>query len=350
MKGLIAMKIKHNKGNLSSRILLAVFMMALTVTVLIFPFTSFACSPQPPAARENLVLGVYAGDFSSLIWVAENRGYFRDEGLDVTIKEFDTGVTAAQAMLHGEVEIATGADFVAVNNIFSDSSIRIISAIASVESNDVIARQDHGIQSPVDLRNKKIAVPKGSIAEFYLGKFLLINKLTLSDVQIVYLQPAPLSEALMQGEVDAAVIWDPFAYDLKAALGQNGVVWTPTAGKNWDFLLLTGDATVNTRPGALEKLLRALLKAEDFIKKNPDRAQTIVAERLKLQMSYIQYAWSRRTYTLSLPQVLLLMMEDEARWMIQNKLTDKTAVPNYLNNIYMGGLLKVNPEAVSIIR
>ena len=344
------MSIKGTESNRSSRILLAVFVMAFTATVFIFPFISFACSPQPPAARENLVLGVYTGDFSSLIWVAENMGYFRDEGLDVTIKEFDTGAASGRALLRGEVEVATGAEFVAVNNIFSDSSIRIISAIASIKSNDVIARRDHGIQNPVDLRNMKIAVPRGSIAEFYLGKFLLLNKLTLSDVQIVYLQPAQLSEALTQGEVDAAVIWDPFAYDVKAALGQNGVVWTPAAGQNWLLVLLTGDATVNTRPGALEKLLRALFKAEDFIKKNPDRAQTIVAERLKLIMPYLQYAWSRTTYTLSLAQVLLLMMEDEARWMIQNKLTDKTAVPNYLNNIYTGGLLKVNPKAVSIIQ
>ncbi len=350
MKGLMAIKIMHNKGNLSSRLLILIFVMTFTATVFIFPFISFACSPQPPAARENLVLGVYTGDFSSLIWVAENMGYFRDEVLDVTIKEFDSGVTAGQALLRGEVEVATGADFVAVNNIFSDSSIRIISSIASVKSIEIIARRDHGIQNPADLRNKKIAVPRNSQAEFFLGRFLLLNKLTLSDVQIVYLQPAPLSEALTQGEVDAAAIWDPFAYDLKAALGQNGVAWSPPTGQNFYFVLLTDDATVNTRPGALEKLLRALFKAEDFVKKNPDRAQTIVAERLKLKMPYLQYAWSRRTYTLSLAQVLLLMMEDEARWMIQNKLTDKTTVPNYLNNIYMGGLLKVNPEAVSIIR
>ena len=40
-----------------------VLLLAVTATVLIFPFTSFACSPQPPAARENLVLGVYTGWF-----------------------------------------------------------------------------------------------------------------------------------------------------------------------------------------------------------------------------------------------------------------------------------------------
>jgi len=343
-------KTKDTKGNLSSRLLILIFVMALTATVLIFTFISFACNPQPPTARENVVLGVYTGDQSLLIWMAESRGYFREEGLDVTLKEFDTGAAAAKAMLRGEVEVATCSGFAAVNNIFSDSSIRLISAIASVKSIEIIARRDHGIQNPADLRNKKIAVPRNSQAEFFLSRFLLLNRLTLSDVQIVYLQPAPLSEALTQGEVDAAAIWDPFAYDVKEALGQNGVAWSPPTGQNFYFVLLTGDATVNTRPGALEKLLRALYKAEDFVKKNPDRAQTIVAERLKLQMPYLQYAWSRRTYTLSLAQVLLLMMEDEARWMIQNKLTDKTTVPNYLNNIYMGGLLKVNPEAVSIIR
>ena len=347
----MATKVKKNKSSLYLRAFLRrAFVIAVSATVLVFLFTSVTCSPQPPVARENLVLGVYTGDFPSLIWVAENRGYFRDKGLDVTIKEFDTGVTAAQALLRGEVEVATGAEFVAVNNIFRSSSIRIISAIASIKSVEIIARRDHGIQKPVDLRNKKIAVPRNSQAEFFLGRFLLLNKLTLSDVQIVYLQPAPLSEALMQGKVDAAAIWDPFAYDLKAALGQNGVAWTPPTGQDFFFLLLTGDATVNTRPGALEKLLRALLKAEDFIKKNPGGAQAIVAERLKLKMPYLQYAWAKRTYALSLDQTLLLLMEDEARWMIQNKLTDKTAAPNYLNNIYTGGLLKVNPKAVNIIR
>ena len=345
----MAIKIKDSKRNLASRVLLRVFMMALTATVLIFPFTSFACSPQPPAARENIVLGVYTGEYSALIWVAENRGYFRDEGLDVTIKEFETGTMAAQAMLRGEVEVATSAEFVAVNNIFSDSSIRIISTITSIKSIDIIARQDHGIKNPADLRNKKIAVPKGSIAEYYLGKFLLINNLGLSDVQIIYLQPAPLVEALTKGEVDAVAIWDRFAYDLKTALGQNGVVWTPSIGQNWYLALLASNATINTRPGALENLLRALIKAEDFIEKNPEKAQTIVAERLKLQMPYLQYSWSKTTFTVSLEQTLLLMMEDQGRWMIQNKLTDKTAVPNYLNNIYMGGLLKVNPKAVRII-
>jgi NitT/TauT family transport system substrate-binding protein len=43
-------------------------------------------------------------------------------------------------------------------------------------------------------------------------------------------------------------------------------------------------------------------------------------------------------------------MEDEARWMIENKLTTKTTIPNFLDYLYLDGLLTVKPEAVNIIR
>ena len=49
----------------------------------------------------------------------------------------------------------------------------------------------------------------------------------------------------------------------------------------------------------------------------------------------------------ALDQGLLLAMEDQARWMISNKLTDRTQVPNYLNYIDAEALLKVDPKTVA---
>jgi NitT/TauT family transport system substrate-binding protein len=42
-------------------------------------------------------------------------------------------------------------------------------------------------------------------------------------------------------------------------------------------------------------------------------------------------------------------MEDEARWMIQNRLTDKTQVPNYLDYLATEALGQVNPKAVRLV-
>jgi hypothetical protein len=54
-------------------------------------------------------------------------------------------------------------------------------------------------------------------------------------------------------------------------------------------------------------------------------------------------------FELFLDQGLLLVMEDQARWMIQNRLTEQTKVPNYLDYIDPGPLLKADPKAVRLV-
>lgn len=60
--------------------------------------------------------------------------------------------------------------------------------------------------------------------------------------------------------------------------------------------------------------------------------------------------WDDFTFELSLNQSFLVNIEDEARWAIRNKLTDKTGVPNYLDYIYIDALESVKPDAVTVIR
>ena len=64
---------------------------------------------------------------------------------------------------------------------------------------------------------------------------------------------------------------------------------------------------------------------------------------------YIDKVWSQNQFSLSLDQSLILAMQDEARWLINNNLTNSFSVPNFLNNIYVDGLKSVKPESVNII-
>jgi hypothetical protein len=54
-------------------------------------------------------------------------------------------------------------------------------------------------------------------------------------------------------------------------------------------------------------------------------------------------------YELALDQTMLLTMEDEARWMIENKLTPRTQVPDYLDYLYPEALWQVDPKTVRLI-
>jgi NitT/TauT family transport system substrate-binding protein len=103
-------------------------------------------------------------------------------------------------------------------------------------------------------------------------------------------------------------------------------------------------------PEALKKFLRAIDRATDFIGEHKEEAQTIVAERLKLDKEVMTAIWDDVTMKIFLDQSWIVTTEAEARWAIKNELTDKTVVPNYLNYIYYDALEDVKPEAIGIIR
>ncbi len=70
---------------------------------------------------------------------------------------------------------------------------------------------------------------------------------------------------------------------------------------------------------------------------------------MDLNHEVVMSTWSKTRFRVGLDQNLLTLMEDEARWAITNKYVDSTKVPNYFNFLYLEGLKKIKPEAVSVI-
>ncbi len=286
---------------------------------------------------------------SALLFIAEHKGYFSQNGLEVTLKIFQSGRLGFEQLQAGTIDIANAADIVLVDKIFAgNKSLRCLGAIAADDDIQVIARKDRGILKPEDLRGRRIGVPHGTSAEFFLGRFLTFNNLGLSDIEIVDIQPADLGDALANGKVDAVSIWEPLAYKIEQHLAAKAISWPEQSGQRYYWLLVSTDALVKARPGALERLLRALHQAEIFLKTHREESIEIIAKRLNLNPAIIKDSLIKSKFALSLDQPLFLMMEDEAHWMIKNKLTDQTRLPNYLHFIDAEALAKVNPQAVSI--
>ena len=295
---------------------------------------------------EKVRLSAYLGEFSGLIWIAENKGYFKDNGLDVTIKTRQSGVEAMQDLLDGSADISDEAEFVAVAQSFDRNDFKILASIDSISAMYTVARKDHGIGQISDLKGKKIGVTKGSQAEFFLGTFLTFNNLNLSDVQIIFLTPAEIKSKIASGEIDAALTWQPYVYQIKKNLGENGIAWPAQSGQEFSFLLTGSKELVEKRPQVVERFLKAMLQAEQVDAKEQ---QVILKNRLNDEQSYIQEIWPNNDFQVELNQKLMPFMEDEARFEIENKLTDKTEIPDYFNFIYFNALEKIKLEAMTII-
>ncbi|MBL7073882.1 NrtA/SsuA/CpmA family ABC transporter substrate-binding protein [candidate division KSB1 bacterium] len=297
---------------------------------------------------KKITLAAYAGETGALVYVAEVQGYFEENGLDVTIKDFQSGKAAADALIAGEADIAASADFVFVSNSFDYTDLRVFGTVATVEVKELVARKDKGITTIDDLIGKKIGVTKRSGGEFALGRFLIFNALSYKDVELVDLKPGEIVEAVLNGDIDAGFTWDPNVYDIKEELGDNAISWP--GGQDFYFVLLTKEDWIKNNPAAAKRFIKSVLEAEDYIKDNSEEAKEFVKDRFDYESDYIDYSWPKQEFTVTLEQAMLISFEDQARWRINNKLTDATRVPNYLDYIYLDALEEVKPGAIGIIR
>jgi len=298
---------------------------------------------------EKIRLGVATPDASALIYIADRRGFFKDHGLDVSIKNYEAGILAMNDFAVDEIDITMIAEFVLVNQILKGIDLKALGTTVITNSCELIARKDRRIEKVTDLKGKKIGSVRGSNLDFFLGSFLTSRGIQMNDVQIINLKPTEIVDAILKGTIDGAASFVPYSDTIRKGLGTNAVTW-PIQGQQDFYMLLVAKAPfIKTYPSRIERLLRALIDAEQFIKEHETEAQKIVEERANLDHSTLISLWPKSRFEVRLDQDLLILMEHETRWAIRNKLTGSTRLPNYLDFIYIDGLEKINPDSVTII-
>lgn len=302
-----------------------------------------------PVDTIRLAISSAGVDLSSLIWIADNQGYFKNEGLNIQISLETNGVIAQEKVASGSADIATDSDFGFVEDSFKLNNLKILASIDQAQVIDVVARKDRGISVPTDLKGKKIALPVMLAPQFFLGEFLVANGISSSQVTLINTPVADLQQAITSGKVDAIVINDPVAYDTKTTLGANGIDWPAQDVQPFYWLLISNDQFLKNHSDAAKRFLASLLMAENFAKANLVKSKQIMESKFKLDQKYFDQNWPKHKFSLALAQSSLDMMENEARWAIANGATNKTVVPDYLNFIYFDGLAQVKPEAITII-
>ena len=164
------------------------------------------------------------------------------------------------------------------------------------------------------------------------------------------MKPDELATALGTGRVDAVSIFNPALTLLKKRLGGKGVFFFGESLYTEEMCVVAMQDYVKMHPETTKKVLRALLKAETFVEQNPEEARRLVAEFIKIDKALLDEIWPIYDTMVVLDQSLIVDLETQTRWALKNRLIARKIMPNYLDFIYMDGLLAVKPEAVSILR
>jgi NitT/TauT family transport system substrate-binding protein len=315
-------------------------------------FSPWSCTPETfSAPMASITIGTVQLEPSAPIIIADEKQFFTENGLNVILEYYDSGLSAVSGMLNGEVDVAAPvAEYVLVAKAFNEDKVKAVASINEIDYAYLLGRKDHGIQTIADLKGKKVGVPKGTILEFYLGRFLQLRGMSAKDVIPVDVKLGQSADEIINGDVDAVISFQPYTTAAQNELGDNVVLWPAQSSQALYALIICSDDQLNDHPELNKRLLKSLALAEDYIIKNPQEARAITQKRLDFDDAYMDAVWPKLRFSLSLDQSLITAMEDEARWMISNNLTNQTMVPDFLQYIYVDGLEQIEPQAVNIIR
>jgi NitT/TauT family transport system substrate-binding protein len=215
-------------------------------------------------------------------FVAKDKGYFAEEGLDVQPKVFSAPGEGLVPLISGDLDVhLSTVDATILRSAQAPDSLKIVALVDTSAGADAVLGGP-SIKKPADLKGKKVAVTLGECNEVLLQKALQAGGLTEKDVNMVNMDPDAAGTALKAGNVDAAVTWEPWITQLVGAGNANAVFTSKEAPNVLTDCVVISDKVAKTKAAEIKGFLAAMNKATKFVAEHPDEAAAIAGKALEV--------------------------------------------------------------------
>lgn len=226
---------------------------------------------QPAAIDARMVVGVSTVNVAFLpIYVTQDQGFFKNEGLDVLVVMFNAGATNLQAMIGGDVQVMAGGVPETVLARAGGVDIKNFWAISNVMPFQIYGGPT--VKSLKDGKGKKFAISRyGSLSEFLTRSALRHVGVDPKDVTMVQIGGTPARfTTLAGGIVDATILWFPVTERAKAA-GLNKLFDLKELYPNWTNVgFIARESWLAKEKEQATKFLRAYQRGVKHTRENRD--------------------------------------------------------------------------------
>lgn len=275
------------------------FSLLAAMLFLAVPVGAGCGKPAPFTVR----IGYLLGDLHQLpFFVANDRGFFADEGITVqVVGPFDAGPAEMDALAANQLDMGYVGVAPAVLAAARKVNLSLIAGVNLEGSALVSSPVVTGVES---LKGRKVATPSaGSIQYLMMGMLLEKNSMSYKDLELLAgtVKPPDMPASLQTGNIDGYFVWEP--YVAKSVTGGYGKVLVES-GEIWPghpccVVTVRNDFAQNNEK-SVAAVIRAHQRAVRFIADNPVDTAAIAAKWTKLDAVVISNAMHRVKYTYAL--------------------------------------------------
>ena len=252
--------------------------------------------PAPAAGAGTVLTKLHVGLVVSVsdagFFIANDKGYFRDQGIEMEIERFDSAARMVAFLGTGQLDVGGGAPGAGLFNAMArDIPVRIVADKGHIAPGHgfeaILVRKDLAdravIKSAADFRGKKVALSARDIVpEVDLDTFLRTGGLTINDVNVVTMAFGDMGAALGNGSIDAAQAIEPFVTQIvekgfSVILKRNDEI----VQHQQVAVVLYSPKLASFNPGLARKFMLAYLRGvrdynDAFVKKDPAARKEVV--------------------------------------------------------------------------
>jgi len=252
----------------------------LVASIALGLLTISSCQQSADKSSYRIALGPWVG-FGPL-YLARDKGFFEEQGVDVALTVL-TGVAERNSALRsGKLDaLAAPVDYFVLSAGNGVAATIVMAIDESVGGDGIIAKES--IKSFADLKGRKVAAQKGLPSDFFLRVLLQQNGMDVGDIEYIDMETAQAGAAFLAGDLDAAVVWEPWL--TRAKEQGNGHILASTR----DYRDLIVDCLafspnlIRQKPDDVQRIVNSILKAIDYAKAHPIEASEIMATYFEVE-------------------------------------------------------------------
>lgn len=317
-------------------------LVGLVIIGIVVALGSGVPSAQPPPQKIVFALNWFPVGDHAAYWVALEKGYYRQRGLDVDMQNSKGSGDSIAKVDTGRADIGLADSAVVIAASARGAKVKVVGMVFDKSPLNIWSHKSTPITKPKDLEGKSVAAPPGDGQRQMFPAFARLHGIDQSKVTWVNVEPAAKVPALAEKRVDAVADYTTGLPFYEKAMGKGNAIMLPWADHGLDMYsmsIIASDKTMKERGPVLKAFLEASYLGWRDVMSDPKSALEIFKKRVpEIDLSIIE------------PNMLMgleLMKTDRYAkngigWMEEKKMCDSVD----LVNTYMGVPTKVECKAV----
>lgn len=310
---------------------------------------SWLCTPAFSA--EQLKLANTHSLLTSLVTLASDEHLYDHFGVPLQIDVKESGEAAVNSLLSGEADLAVVAAIPFVKQAMKHPNLRMIASVGQSDNQiKIVARKDHHITRPEDLRGKHIGTQPGIAYSLFLDGLLEQHGMTRQDITPVFMPAQRLPDALANGLIDAMAVQEPYPV-ATSGLQQDDLLIISVPGiyvKSLN-LVTTNEFLQSDRANSLIPVLQALYEAERRLTSQPDKMTELLSKQFETTPEAVRRQLHEARLTLSLDSHLLASLDNVSRWLTSARGGAEEHSIDFKPYLHTPLLATVKPQGVNLL-